>query len=714
MSENVLEPISKEVDGKKRYFCAVEGCINERATQQGYVTRKSYYRHFADFHVKSETIGLISRLDWGSPGFRQGLVDAAFDVFRKEKVHFIVVAGGLVAFPHMKKEFSKPGLRRVALNNGFFYSEKTKDGKTINKPNLEKAREFLLNQAANGLAKSLPKIKSGTGYVKIYIVTSPAPNYDCWVGAEVARRLVRLRPDIRFWDERSARFPLKNQNKLVWVLTPLKASWRSKYHSTAVDRLIEDEERQTSHNLPDLWVVGCTASSLQRPAGEKKRPHISVPALHKLQETHTAENQVGALVVEFVPDSEEFLVRDYTLKGQTARESEWIPEPKNATDLQSTIVKAIKNRDGLTIGMLEDALKTPRGQIKQAIKALNDGGYAPKISEDEDSGIYRFDPDWIRHKLVYPKISLEGLTETSLLGFGCLHAGSIFQEYDFFTKKVPEIALKHNVSVLVGAGDFVEGTQHFLMEKGEVLGGFNNTDQEILAAREVATVITKIFTSRFSKITAEHKVKLGGKKLKKAVEDSLINFIYTVGNHDAWIGNEGVTPLQTFHMTLVQLLQSKLATVLNSFGLACQYLPELVDARVTRGEVSPTPSGLDLTVIHPFMARAMTSSLRAQHTLDMATTKLVVIANFHVAVKVGQWDADFGQRVALQVGALVWKTSFEHSKLKTLDVGVGYLRVLSNKEGRILMSETAFFGGGERKVYDNSILRESFLEKLEI
>ncbi|MEX1061609.1 MAG: hypothetical protein WEC39_00625, partial [Patescibacteria group bacterium] len=213
MRENGFpDPIVREADGRKRYFCPVEGCKSEKATLQGYAKRTSYTRHFADFHVKTEKVGIISRLDYWSSGFRQGAINNVFDWFRHEKVNFVILAGGLVALPHRKKQFTAHGLAEVAREHGLWIEKvvgKRKKKKVVRTEDIEAARKFLLDDAAEGLANSIPRMKSGAGYVKIYMVTSPASNYDGWTGAEVARRLVKLRSDIRFWGERSARFPLK-------------------------------------------------------------------------------------------------------------------------------------------------------------------------------------------------------------------------------------------------------------------------------------------------------------------------------------------------------------------------------------------------------------------------------------------------------------------------------------------------------------------------
>lgn len=709
---HVPDPVVSIVDERQRFLCPIEDCPHEKASKEGYTSLRSYARHFDTYHLQSETVGFLSRIDWGSPGFRQGYLDLDWQTFGRERVRFLVLAAGLVSFPHLRGKMSATNLRMVARDNNFYTV--TQGGKKTE--DAARAREFLLDTWAAELSRALPKIRRKTGYVKLYIVTSPAPNYDGWIGKEVAQRLAKIRPDIFYRGERSARFPLKNQNKTVGVLVPMKASWRSKYFSTAVDRLIEDEEKQTSQALPDLWVVGCTASSLQRPKGEKKRPYISIPASHRLQEVHTAENQIGPRIVEFFPQEDSFLVRNYSFKDYAANELQWIPDPKTGDELQKQIVTVLKSSEDeeMTIGMLEDALKVGRTRITEAIEALNSSGYKPRILQDEASQLYKFDLNWIQNFLSYPAIALDGLREDAVLAFGCLHAGSKYSEYEFFVNEVPKLALKHGVKVLIGAGDFVEGTEHNLIERGEVMGGFNNTDQEILAAKEVCTVMTRIFEPRFEQLVNGRKRKLGGAALREAINASLVTFIYAVGNHDAWIAKRAVTPLTTFHMTLGRCLNDRISAIILALGMEPPDMMGLVEAKIVREEVCRLPSGVGITVIHPFMARAMTSSLRAQHTLDMANTTVVVLANFHVAVVVEQWDADFGQRLAMQVGSIVWMTEFEHSKLKRLDVGVGYFRILSNEAGRILVTETAFFGGGKREVYDNADLRESFMGKIGI
>uniref|UniRef100_A0A831YZ57 Uncharacterized protein n=1 Tax=candidate division WWE3 bacterium TaxID=2053526 RepID=A0A831YZ57_UNCKA len=656
----------------------------------------------------------MSRLDWGSPGFRQGLVELAFQHFEKENVRFVILAGGLVSYPHLKRQTGSNETLLFVWEEEFGGDYGEDDKKPSRKVKLEQARQILFERWAKEIAEMLPKLRNGSGHlVRIYIVTSPAPNYDGWIGREIARRLTVLRPDIRYWGEESVQLPLKYQNKIVWVLGPEKASWRSKYFSTAVDRLIEDEEKQTSQALPDLWIVGCTASSLQRPKGEKKRPYISVPALHRLKEVHTAENQVGILVVEFSPQGH-FLVRNYNFKDYTARERECIPDPEG-TPIQKGVVTELKRKGAMTIGMLEDALQMSRAEITAAIEALNGGSYAPAIRLDKDSQLYDFDSRWVETKLKYPMVTRDMCREDTLLNFGCLHAGSVFSEYRFFVHEVPKIMIRQGSKVLVGCGDLIEGLEHDLDKRGETMAGMNYTDMERLAAWMVCQVMLKTFKTRFAEALQAFKEKAPSRKqLRSLVEESLVTFLYREGNHDAWVLKRGIVPLAVFGPALISCLTKGVAEILKERGFKLPDLQSITEAKVCYGEVHKLPSGMGITLLHPFMARALTSSLRAQQMLDQAKTPVVVGANFHVAINVGQWDSsNFGQRVAQQVGSIVWKTEFEHGRLKTLDVGVGHLRIFS-REGRILITESAFFSEGtSQETHKNEELLLRFMESLE-
>ncbi len=711
----VAEPIKKKIGNRPRLLCPIADCQDVKATQQGYATRQGYERHFRLYHVQSETIGLMSRIDWGSPGFRAGLLKRAFEQFRAENVRFVILAGGLVSFPHLRKKLTARALDELWHDLwGASYEEEKKPPRSAR---VESARDYLVESWAKELAQAIPRYKNGSGrLLRIYLVTSSATNYDGPLGSELAHLLVRYRPDIRFWGDVSARIPLKHQNKVLLVLTPRKAVWRSKYFSTAVDRLIEDEENRTSQALPDLWVVGCTASSLQRPQGEKKRPYISVPALHRLGEVHIAENQIGVRVVEFTPDSRDLLVRTYNYKDYTAREREFIPVPKQANGIQQKVVAILKAKGPHTIGMLEDALRINRGQIAAEIAALNKSHYRPQIEFNTDSQLYDFDPKWIQNQLTYPSLPIESAREDNLLAFACLHAGSTYSEYKFFVNEVPELMLRRGSTILVGAGDLIQGLEHDLDRRGEVMPGFNSyTDQETLAARLVCETMTRVLEKRLDRaLQAIPNRRPSATKLAKIVEAALPTFLWREGNHDAWVLRRGHAPLATFSRDLVSYLAQSLWIALEKRGLTLPNLSGIANSHVRFGEVHQLPSGLGLTILHPHMPRTLTSSLRAQHMLDMAGTPLVIGANFHVGVIVERWEPHHGQRLATQVGALVWQTEFEHSRLKTLDVGVATIRILSH-EGRILMTETTFFGEGtEGKEYGREEVLPNFLKTIGI
>lgn len=709
-----VEPTKQKVGKRIHFFCPIADCPDPKATQKGYATRRSYEHHFKLYHLQSETIGLMSRLDWGSPGSRAGLQKRAAKECRLENVPFVALAGGMISFPHLRKQLTDRALDK--LWNEIWGPDYEGEKKPPRSERVEVARDQLLRDWADALAKFIPKFKSNNGHpIRIYLITSPAVNYDGPIGRELAHLLVRRRRDIRYLGEARARIPLKRQNKVLGILVPEKASWRSKYFSTAVDRLIEDEESQTSEALPDLWVVGCTAGSLQRPRGEKKRPYISLPALHLLQGVHTAENQIGIRFVEFTPDSNDFLVRTYNYKDLTAREREFIPVPKQASEIQQKVVAIIKAKGPHTIGMLEDVLRVQRSQISAEITALNKSRYRPLIEFDDDSQRYDFDPEWIQRKLVYPPLPTRDVREDRILAFGCLHTGSIYSEYRFFVNEVPQLMLRRGSNVLIGAGDIIEGLEHDLDRRGEVMPGFNNwTVQEMLASHLVCEVMIKVFKARLDEALKATKTgKLFGRRLEKAVNAFLPTFLWIEGNHDAWTRKRGHIPLATFSRDLVSYLADGLWNALaTERKLILPNLNGIAKAHVLQGEVQQLASGLKVTVLHPSMPRATTSSLRAQHMLDMARTPLVVGANFHIAVDVERWESDLGQRTAMQVGSIVWKTEFEHSRLKVLDVGVGTLRVLSHT-GRILMTETSFFGEGtEGKEYGSEEILTNFLQSI--
>lgn len=685
-------PIPDPVEQEGRFFCPVENCPHRYATKVGYVTLEGYQRHYQKVHHQNVRVGFISRIDFGSPGYRKGLLDLAFETFAREKVSFIVLAGGLASFPYLKKLLPK------GKNAAF-------------------EREALLKQWTDKLADAIPQLRDEKGrLVKIYITTSPGSSYDSWLGAEIAGRLAKHQQrqhDIRFWGEAEARFPLKGLNRDILVLLPTKAAWRSKYFSTPAERIIEDKQKQTALSLPDLWVVGCLASSLTRPAGEMERPYITVPALHRLEEVKTSENQVGVRVLEFAPGNSIISVRTYSYKDLVASERDGIPVPEEASKLQQRIITELKRQGPMTIGLLEDTLRVSRSKIQEALNALK--GFQPSIDYDKASQLYNFSQSWIQNELRYTPPPSGELREDRLLCFGCLHAGAPFTEFEFVVETLPKLILEQETSVLIGAGDFIQGLKHDLANRGEVIAGFNYTQQETLAAYLVGSVILKVFRTRFEE-SLKHfqRRKPSADELTAITHTALLRFLYREGNHDAWVKPQGMTPLETFRSKLISYLARGLEETIHEHGLQLPSLRNIAEEHVVFGERHTLPSGLCLDIYHPNMARAQTSSLRTQHTLEKSDCPAAVIANFHVAINVEQWESELGQRIGLQVGTLVWKSEYEELKLKRLDVGVGFLRIQSHN-GRIVMSEIVFAGptptGSE---FTTDTILQLFLQKLGI
>jgi hypothetical protein len=120
---------------------------------------------------------------------------------------------------------------------------------------------------------------------------------------------------------------------------------------------------------------------------------------------------------------------------------------------------------------------------------------------------------------------------------------------------------------------------------------------------------------------------------------------------------------------------------------------------------------------HLHLARTKTKTIRSQEVIDTNNCLLNMHANFHVALAMMRYDPARGQRVVLQFGTLKTRSSFEESKGKRVDFGVGYIR-LGVKDGRILMSESAFFGGDNTAAsfssFDNNEIFRRFAREIGI
>jgi hypothetical protein len=266
-------------------------------------------------------------------------------------------------------------------------------------------------------------------------------------------------------------------------------------------------------------------------------------------------------------------------------------------------------------------------------------------------------------------------------------------------RELTQRILDHEATILVGAGDFVEGVNHELMNRKEVYGGLVVTEQEILAARLIARVTVNIFRARFPDILKRLREKIGERQptddeLHAAISEALLLNLLIEGNHDEWVKRGGVIPLRIMYTEIVTVVMRAIEQDLDKHGLRTLGLYNLVQSKTL---ILPfgrhqLPSGLHLTVSHPHMSRTKTTSIRAQAALNQARdSQLAIMANFHVGIVVHQWNGTLGQRCCMQVGTLMVDTDFEHKKQKTVDFGFGFVRVVSVK-GRVVETHTSFYG----------------------
>ena len=637
---------------------------------------------------KNVRIGFMSRIDYGSSGFRKGLIVLATETFKKGKDNFVILAGGLVSYRALKSQIPK-----------------VKD---------KEKREEFLERITKDLAMSIPEIRNEDGkLIKIHIVTSPA--YDGWIGEEVAKRLAERREDIRHWKAGGDKFPIKYINKTLWVLVPKKAVWmRGDYYSTPVERVIKDKQKQSSQELPDFIAVGGFGSSIHKPQGEAERPYISLPALCRLEETTTSENQIGVVEMEYIPNQKEPLIRNYNFKDLVSQERNNIDPPKDASDLQKKIIEVIKEYGPVSIGVFSDVIGVSEEKIIEVIKPLMEKSHQETwsgMSFDKSSERYGFNMNWLQEKLHYSYP--EDGTEDSMVLFSCPHSGSIYTDYKFIVDYMPEIILKRGVNLLVGAGDWVIGLAHDVLVKGEVYGGFNETTQEQLAAYTWGTVILKVFKERFEKALSQLTEKPSLDELKKIITEVLVLLVYIPGNHDEWSKKPGFTPLTTFRLELLRFLTRGIEKILKEKELIISGLMDIVETKIIETHEYQLSSGLTLGIFHPNMARTKTTSIRPQEVLNKSKKQINVSGNFHVAEVVLQWEPELGQRIAFQIGTLLKKSDFEEGKLKTVDFGVGFLRIRSLK-GRIFMTETAFYGVVSDGYLNNEKIFSDLLKKLGI
>ena len=677
-------------------------------------------------------IGLMSRIDFPSDGFRRGLLELAKADFKREDVHFVILAGGLIDSRYVTSKSKKlwklvkgtqrqikAVTRQISETEGRI-AELKDERKSVPKKLTEELAKLKTELAAlaetlgryeaylaelepekiaEQLSKLLPVFVNGNDEtVKLYIFPSPA--YDGDLGEEVAQRLAELRPDdVRVYQSGGDRLFIKQANKDIEVLVPSIAVWmRGDYFSTPIERLIKDRRRQMNRELPALFMAGCFGSTITKPKGEAPVPFVAAPVLHRLDKVRVSENQIGVRVVTVIRDRTDPVTRNFSYKDYVQDERSFISPPRELSPRRQKVLEAIKERGRMTAGLITDLTGLTRQTVEAELAALqNKSGRRPKnwpgLRFYKQGRLWDYDGYWVRENLLYPAVPREKSVSEGIVAFGCLHAGAIATDYPFILEHLPRVVLEKDADIIVAAGDLVEGTKHGLLVKGEVYAGMNTTTQEIFAGKLLAECIVNVFNVRFAKASEALGPKPTHEDVLKAVGKALPLFLVIPGNHDDWAREFGFTPLVVMKLIMMDRIREAVDAALAAKGLCSNRVAALVASKVVeppKGEFT-LPSGLKMTIMHPHMGRTKTTSIRPQEMLDKAEDSQIVIgANFHVAEHLEVWDGKLGQRMCLELGTAKRHSDFEDHKLKTVDHGFGYIR-FDSVDGRIVSSESAFY-----------------------
>ena len=342
---------------------------------------------------KGAKIGFVSRIDFGSKGFRQSVVNAGFDIFKKEGTHFNVLGAGIISEKDIRRQM-REYVKELIDSERDGIKEKNEKIKARNKKSKKQlplmptltgehlvarksaAEEEFLSNVAEQLAKIIPVMtgpdpenQDKEKVLNLFITTSPA--FDGEIGERVAQLLSEKRSDIRVWNVGGDRFPVKYVNKLLWVLTPVKAVWmRGDYYSTAAERVIKDKIKQTSQSSPDDYVVMGFGSSINKPKGELRYQYMSAPVCHRLEGTKVNENQIGVSILEYPADGSQRLFSTHSLKDLVSKELSFIVPPEGASKIQKSMIKIMKDNGWSTRGIFHDVLHVSYEEVDKALESL--------------------------------------------------------------------------------------------------------------------------------------------------------------------------------------------------------------------------------------------------------------------------------------------------------------------------------------------------------
>jgi hypothetical protein len=682
------------------------------------------------------SILLISRLDFPSDGYRRGLLLKASEICQRNDARFVILAGGAVAERYVKDKARRLTRRIKALAKQVKVLLATDDPDTEEAEtlNAQIARlqgyldELEPEQMAQQLAAQLPTFKNAAGEtVNIYVFPSPA--YDGDIGEQVCQRLAELRhDDVRIYHSDEDVVPVRQTGRSIEVAVPTKAVWmRGDYFSTAVERVLKDRRKSSTSEGADLVVVGCFGTAINKQRGEAHRAYVAVPVLHRQQGVRVAENQIGVAIMTVQRDRIDPIVRIEDLKDLVMNEGEAMVAPKRLHPRQRKLVQLIMEHGRSSTGVLAAQAGLASSTVTRELLPLDNRRKGrrptgwPGLRFDEDANRWDLDKYWLREHLQYPDLPNAAERQVdSIVAYGCLHSGCIYTDYRYFLEEVPRVMLKTGATILVGAGDFVEGNKHNLVLRGEVYGGMNVTQQEQFAGALIASVTVDVFRARFEEAMAKIR-RPTPEKVAAAVDASLVTNVMIPGNHDLWSLDTGFAPLVVMAMSSIDRIYAGIAAVLAAKGLQSPGLLNLVKSKfvipsVGEGERHDLicrnrfilPSGLQMAVLHPHMSRTKTTSIRLQEMLEAAKDCQVVLgANFHVAEFLGVWEALLGQRICVEIGTMKLRSDFEENKLKTVDHGFAWL-LLESVNGRIVAAENTFYTGhvDPRELSRNRVFRD--------
>lgn len=672
-----------------------------------------------EYNKGGANVGAFSGFYYGSDElFREGLLELNQFVQRQNKAHFLVLCAGLV--------------------NGVYLENQLKTQlKGVHKEEREAWEALLVSRVARELSVYLPKLKKPDGkLVKLYIITSPKK--DKAIGSKIAIVLSELRKDdiVYFGNSNDQVLPVKHigskqkKDKVDVLLLPVslqRSSLRSKFASTKIQTQIRTILKVLKIS-PDFAAFGGYGVNIHKPAiGEVNCPYIGIPELHALSERETsddAESEIGTRVIKFRTDGN-YTVTTSDFKYLVSCERQLIKAPASASEIQKQIIEVIKERPTF-IGVIEEKLGVPRDIIKKEIDEL--ARFKAGIVYDNITTLYDFSKEWIRSRIRYQWP--EKFNEDVIVSFACLHAlatypdGTVLTDCKFILEQLPKIILRENASILVGSGDFIQGSKvHNLHLRGEVFLGLNLNTQEHVAAYLVQASMMEVFRVRFDEFMKGKDSKIVSKEeLVSAITRFLVTFVYCAGNHDLWQTGDAVEALAYFRLRLENFLINGLATVLKKYEMSIDYftLQNIVFSKIVKDLPDDkiryqTQSGLKLKTIHPHTARNETLSIPPERLLSKYNSAHIIIAgNWHTAFDMQQSD-DRGLRHMAQVPTLLLRTFFEDNKMKRTDFGVN-VTFARSVDKQIYEIETGFFGDkiGHGYERENNGIMEDILHKLNL